>query len=432
MISQTAERFGSIVARGAPGMVIEPAAAEALLAAALDRMGPLRRVLLIPPDFTRFHSGAGELTGFVASHLRDAEVDILPALGTHAPMTWEQCERMFPGIAPDRILVHDWRDGLARLGTVPRDYVAEVSGGLVDYPIEIDVDRRVVEGEYDLILSLGQVVPHEVVGIANQSKNLFVGLGGPETINKTHFLGAAYGLERIMGRADTPVRRVLDYAAREFAADLPVCYVMTVRQRDQRGRLNTCGLYLGDDRRTFLEAATLSQQVNLDLLDAPLQRVVVWLDPAEYHSTWLGNKAIYRTRMAIADGGELIILAPGVRTFGEDAAIDAVIREFGYRGARRTLAAARNDVVMARNLSAAAHLVHGSSEGRFTIRYCPGGLSPTEIESVGYDYGELDEMLRRYPPGGEGDGLRVAPNGEEYYFVSNPALGLWALRQHFG
>ncbi|HAZ63775.1 MAG TPA: D-mannonate epimerase [Armatimonadetes bacterium] len=420
-----------LVAVGGPDQVISDEQAEGLLLEALGRLAP-RRVLLVPPDYTRYHSGTGTLTVAAARWLRaeGAQVDILPALGTHAPVSRAQAEVMFAGLDPADLLTHDWRNDLAPLGVVPGEFVARVSGGLVDFDVPIAVNRRLVEGGYDLILSLGQVVPHEVIGLANQAKNILVGTGGTETINRTHFLGAVCGMERLMGRADTPVRAVLREGMARFAGHLPVCYLLTVRAETSSG-LVTRGLYIGGDEGTFEAAARLSQQVNLDLLDAPLERVVVWLQPDEYHSTWLGNKAIYRTRMALADDAKLIILAPGVETFGEDPEIDRLIRAYGYRDTPTTLAAVDQHAELRANLSAAAHLIHGSSEGRFRVTYAPGGLTRAEVEGVGYGWGDLDRLVARYQPVGRATGPAATADGEPFFFVANPALGLWALRSAF-
>lgn len=186
-------------------------------------------------------------------------------------------------------------------------------------------------GGHDLILSIGQVVPHEVMGMANFNKNIFVGTGGSEAINFSHFIGAVYGMERMMGRADNPLRRVLNYASTHFLTKLPLVYMLTVIGRGSNGQLVTRGVFVGDGEECFMKAAELSLEVNFELLDAPLEKVVVYLDPEEFKSTWLGNKSIYRTRMAIADNGELIVLAPGVHRFGEDDRIDELIRKYGYR-----------------------------------------------------------------------------------------------------
>jgi nickel-dependent lactate racemase len=326
--------------------------------------------------------------------------------------------------------VHNWRDDVVTLGEVPADYVKQVSGGVVDYPWPAQVNRLLIEGGFDLILSIGQVVPHEVIGIANYNKNIFVGTGGAEGINKSHFLGAAYGMEKIMGRVDTPVRRVVNYADEHFAGDLPIVYVLTVIGQDQQGKLKVRGLFIGDDIECFNLASELSLKVNFEMLDKPLQKVVVYLDPREYKSTWLGNKSIYRTRMAIADGGELIVMAPAVCEFGEDAEIDRLIRKYGYVGTPRVLELVKENEDLRQNLSAAAHLIHGSSEDRFEITYCPGKLSREEVESVNFRYSDLDEMMKRYNPDNLRDGFNTI-GGKEIYYISNPGLGLWSWKQRF-
>jgi nickel-dependent lactate racemase len=408
----------------------EEALREAL-AAAFTQLGPRKRVLAIPPDHTRIHGRTGLLTRMAWEHYGEALTDVLPALGTHAPMGETELQAMFGDMPRNLFRVHDWRHDVVTLGEVPASFVREVSEGRVAYPWKAQVNRLLVEGGHDLILSLGQIVPHEVVGMAGHAKNIFVGTGGSEGIHKSHFLGAAYGMERIMGRADTPVRRVLDYAAERFASHLPIVHVLTVMGKDEQGDLVMRGLFIGDDRECFLRAAELSLQVNFQMLEAPLRKVVVYLDPLEYRSTWLGNKAIYRTRMALADDGELIILAPGVEAFGEDPRIDALIREFGYVGTPRVLEQVQRSEDLQRNLSAAAHLIHGSSEGRFRITYAPGHLTPREIEAVGFSYRDPAEATQRYDPAALKDGFNELPDGEQIFYISNPALGLWAHRDRF-
>jgi nickel-dependent lactate racemase len=397
---------------------------------ALRALGQRNRVLAIPPDMTRFHSGAGGLTRSACEFYGERLSAILPALGTHAPMTPGQVAKMFGDLPFELFHAHNWRRDTVTLGEVSSEYVREQSEGKLNYTWPVQINRMLVEGGFDLILSIGQVVPHEVIGMANYNKNILVGTGGPDSINRSHFLGAVYGMERIMGRADNPVRRVLNYASSHFIQHLPVVYVLTVVGRNEDGRLAIRGLFIGDDADCFHKASQLSLKVNFYMLDAPIRKAVVYLDPEELKSAWLGNKAIYRTRMALADGAELIVLAPGVKEFGEDATIDSLIRRHGYFGTPATLAAVENDRELAANLSAAAHLIHGSSEGRFNITYCPGGLSRKEICSAGFGYGDFESMAKKYDP----QKLKYGYNqveGEEIFFVPNPGLGLWAYRGRF-
>ena len=395
------------------------------LRTAFQGLGSRQRVLAIPPDFTRVHSHAGRLTEMAYELLGSALCDVLPALGTHKPMTDREISRMFGTTPRELFRVHDWRRDIVTLGDVPAAFIQEVSEGQLDFPWPAQVNRMLPEGGHDLILSIGQVVPHEVVGMANGAKNVLIGTGGPLGIHRSHFLGAVYGMERMMGRVDTPVRRVLRYAAHHFASQLPLLYVQTVVAKNNTGDLVVRGLFISDDDQAFEQAAALSLQCNFLRLPREIRRAVVFLDPEEYRSTWLGNKSVYRTRMALADGAELVVLAPGVHEFGEDAAIDRLIRRYGYCGTPATLEAVRKDPELAANLSAAAHLIHGSSEGRFTIRYCPGHLTRDEIESVHYQYGDLQEYAERYRPGDLRDGWNVV-DGEEIFYISNPGLGLWA------
>lgn len=401
------------------------------LTKALDQLGAKQKVLAIPPDFTRFHSFAGELTQLAYGYYGDKLTDVLPALGTHTGMTDEQIEKMFTGVPKDLFRVHDWRNDVVTIGTVPSEIVRHVSQGKVDYSWPAQVNKLLVDGGHDLIISIGQVVPHEVIGMANYNKNIFVGTGGAEGINKSHFLGAAYGMERIMGRAITPVREVLNYASDHFAKDMPILYMQTVVGKDETGSLVVRGLYIGDDMECFEKASELSLEVNFEMLDKPLKKVVVYLDPSEFKSTWLGNKSIYRTRMAMADGGELIVLAPGLHEFGEDQEIDRLIRKYGYLTTPEILELTKKNEDLQGNLSATAHLIHGSSEDRFSITYSPGDLSKEEIESVNYKYADLEEMTKKYNPDLLKDGFNTMADGEEIFYISNPALGLWAYKDRF-
>jgi len=396
----------------------------------LDKLGPKRKVLVVPPDFTRFHSQAGLLTEMVWEYYGDAVSDILPALGTHVAMSESELSTMFGKIPHSLFRVHNWRTDIVTLGEVPAEFVSKVSENQVDFSWPAQVNKLLVEGNFDLILSIGQVVPHEVIGMANYNKNIFVGTGGKEGINKSHFLGAAYGMERIMGRADNPVRKVLNYASEHFAADLPIIYVHTVVNRAENGAMAVKGLFIGNDSECFNKASELSLKVNFELLDEPLKKVVVYLDPSEFKSTWLGNKSIYRTRMALANDGELIVLAPGLKEFGEDKEIDRLIRKYGYLTTPEILELVKNNLELRENLSAAAHLIHGSHENRFKVTYCPGKLTREEIESVNFSYGDLDEMIKKYDPAKLKDGFNEV-DGEKIFFISNPALGLWAWKNRF-
>lgn len=401
------------------------------LRAVLDHYPDAEKVLIIPPDFTRFHSGAGLLTEMAWKMLGDKVKAVLPALGTHFPMTESEKHRMFGQLPLPLIRDHDWRNSLVELGRISSDEMKEISGGKLDYDWPVQLNRLIVEEPWDLILSIGQVVPHEVVGMANYTKNILVGTSGKEAIDKSHFLGAVCNMETIMGRPDTPVRQLFNRGADKFCKNLPIVYIQTVIAPNLMGEAEMQGLFVGDDSECYKKAAALSQRLNITLLEKAPQKVVVYLSPDEFRSTWLGNKSIYRTRMAIADGGELIVLAPGVHCFGESQEMDQLIRKFGYKGTPYVMDCVETRPDMAENLSVAAHLIHGSSEGRFDITYCPGKMSREEVESAGFHFGELSEYEKRYSPNKLKDGWNTLENGEEIFYISNPALGLWALKSNF-
>ncbi len=385
----------------------------------------LKRVLILPPDYTRMYSGAGKITAIYYDLLKDkCDVDIMPALGTHMPMTEEECTAFFgEGVPFEKILVHNWRTDVTKIGEVPAEFVSEVSEGLVNSKIDVEVNRRLLDKSYDLILSIGQVVPHEVVGMANYSKNIFVGCGGSSMINSSHMLGAFYGMERIMGKDFSPVRRVFDYAEEHFLKDLPLLYVLTCTT-NTGDVTNIHGLYIGRERSNFEAAVAQSQETNLIHVDEPFKKAVVYLDPREFKTTWLGNKSVYRTRMAMADGGELIVLAPGVIKFGEDDINDALIRKYGYVGREKILELVKENEDLNENLSVAAHLIHGSSDGRFKITYCTEKVSEEEVRGVGFDYMPYAEAVKKYDPAVLTDGYHEV-DGEKIFYISNPALGLW-------
>ena len=393
----------------------------------------VRKALIIPPDYTRFHSNAGYITNVYYHALteRGAQVDILPALGTHVPVTEGQWRSMFGDVPYDKMLVHDWRHDVVKLGEVPADYVSEITEGLWHDGVSVEVNRRLMDESYDLIISPGQVVPHEVIGMSNHAKNIFVGVGGSEMINASHMIGAVYGMERMMGRDHTPVRMIFDYALEHFLSARPILWVLTVTTAPG-GVIQTHGLFIGEGRECLTEAVKLAQKQNIDFVENGLKKCVVYLDPEEFKSTWLGNKAVYRTRMAMADGGELLILAPGVERFGEDDQVDVLIRKYGYRGRLNTLAGFEKpeNADLRENMGAAAHLIHGSSDGRFSITYAVRDISRAEIEGVGFQSADYDEVIRTYDPAKLSYGYNTV-DSEEIYFIPNPALGLWIDRERF-
>jgi nickel-dependent lactate racemase len=401
-----------------------------LLAEARARINKeFRRVLLLPPDLTRAHSGSGKITETLYKALAlHCDVHVIPTLGQHVPHIAEQNHWVFGDIPNERIHVHDWISGVTRLGVIPRGLVAQSTNDLADWDIPVDLNTSLMREPWDLIINVGHVVPHEVLGFANHNKNYFIGLGGKETICTSHMAAAIYGIENNLGKLITPLRSCFNWAEKEFLSHLPDVYFQVVMKRSPDNRLVTCGVYVGDDLETYLMAARASKKENITIMEKPISKIVAVMQADEFHSTWVANKAVYRTRMAIADRGELLIIAPGLERFGEQESVDHLIRKYGYRGRPQTLKQYKENSDLRELAHATAHLIHGSSEGRFTISYAPGYLTKDEIEQVNYRYVPLEEALARYPPASMNEGWNIMPDNEEIFFISTPSSGLWATR----
>lgn len=407
------------------------AAAVRLVDEAQKRIAPhLKRVLLLPPDLTRAHSGVGKVTEWVYQEVMrrepNAHIRIIPTLGQHVPHTEAENKWMFGSIPHAHILPHDWRNGVTYVGEIPAVWVKETTGGAADWAIPVDLNSTLMNEEWDLIVNLGHVVPHEVLGFANHNKNYFIGLGGKDTICAAHIAAAVYGIENNLGCLVTPLRACFNRSEEALLNKLPDVYFQIVMQRDPANRLVTSGLYIGDDLDTYMQAARRSREQNITVFDKPIKKVVAVMQADEFRATWVANKAVYRTRMAIADGGELLIIAPGVERFGEQPEVDALIRKYGYKGTPRTLAFYKTEADMQAIPHGVAHLIHGSSEGRFQITYAPGHLTREEIEQVGYGYTDVNEAQRRYDPAKMKEGWNTMPDGEEVFYISTPSAGLWA------
>ncbi len=384
-----------------------------------------RRALIIPPDSTRLSSGAGRLTQVAYQMWGSGVAAILPAVGSHRPMQRHQLTTMF-GAIPERLfLSHHWQRELQDVGTLSAHEVASFSDGRITQPCQVMLNRHLVGGDWDCILSIGQVAPHEVAGFSNYSKNLLIGLGGQQFIDLSHYLSALCGIDKIMGVIDNPVRRLLDYAHQRWLSKLPLLFALTVAQSDSYGTPKPAALYVGDDRRVFEAAASHSATLNITTLQKPLTRAVVYLNPQEYRSLWLANKAIYRLRMALAYDAQLIIIAPGVDCYAEDARRNALIARHGYCGLAAVQRAVEEEETLAAQLATAAHLIHGSTEGRFQVIYCTEQLSEAEMQQVGYRWATPQKIERRYLVNDPSLGFNQDSRDEQFYFVTHPGAALW-------
>ncbi len=306
----------------------------------------------------------------------------------------------------------------------------EATQGAADWPIPIVLNRMLMEEPWDLIINVGHVVPHEVLGFANHNKNYFIGLGGKDLICAAHMAAACCGIENNLGNLITPVRACFNRAEDEYLGNLPDLYVQVVLARNERDQLVHTGVYVGDDLETYLAAARQSREQNITVFDEPVEKIVCVMQGDEFFSTWVANKAVYRTRMALADGGELVVIAPGLKRFGEQPEVDAFIRKYGYVGTPRVMEQYRQNADMQDLAHATAHLIHGSSEGRFNdhVRAGPSVARRKSKASTS----ATPTSTTRSPATGPTEckqGWNTTADGERFYFIPTPSAGLWATRE---
>lgn len=385
--------------------------------------------LLLPPDISRLSSGAGDITKLLYHSALGNEIKkIIPATGTHTRMSSSDLEIMFSSIPKKLFGDHNWQGDLLHAGTIPEDFIQEKIGisQLQGFSIPVTLNKEIFNRCYSTIISIGQVVPHEILGMANHNKNILIGLGGKDIINLSHYIGAIYGMEKLMGVGENPVRDILNYAEDNFLHNLNIFYILTVTgYENTRGssKHGIKGIFAGYGRECFKAACKAAEKENIICLPKKPLKIIAYLNE-KIQSTWIGNKAIYRSRLAIQEGGELLIIAPNVKMFGEDSAIDAMIQKYGYRGKEAIIKAVKENSDLRENLSAAAHLIHGSTEGRFKVTWAPGKLTEKEITKVGYSYADISSLPHGYMPENLKPGFNTV-NNEELYYINDPGQGLW-------
>ena len=288
-----------------------------------------KRILLIVPDGTRTAPvGLVFKALFEQIGIATAALDVMIALGTHQPMADVAiCARL--EISPQersakygtvRFFNHQWDNpaALRHIGTIPAEEINELSGGLFAMDVPVNVNAKIFD--YDQLIIIGPVFPHEVVGFSGGNKYLFPGVSGPEVLNFFHWLGAVVTNPMIIGNKWTPVRKVVDRAAALVGVP-KLCFAMVV---DQTG---LAGLFAGTPEGAWDEASQLSRKLHITYKEHPFHTVLSCA-PRMYDELWVGGKCMYKLEPVVADGGELIIYAPHIReislTHGQ------VIRQIGY------------------------------------------------------------------------------------------------------
>jgi nickel-dependent lactate racemase len=417
-----------------------------LLAAGLEKaMGggkDLSRVAVISVDVTRLNGRSGDLVNYL--YVQGVNIEnIFLSLGSHEFHSRAVNRKMFGDIPESLFVNHNWND-VTEVGRFPRSYLEELCSRPLDFlPEEIPVELNTAfyegmkSGRYTCCLSFGPVFPHEVVGFSNGVKNRWVGIGGRHFLDASHsMMGLGYGMENTLGVLDTPLRKLLNRATEDFIPDFDIIDVLTVLGADEDGFPCVKGFFMGDDFETHAKAAALSEKLNVDYLDEAAEDVVVYLDPDEYKSFWLGNKAVYRTGMGIARGGRLHVLAPGVRSFSDSAEQgerERLIEEVGYKGLSHVRKCLESTPGLKDNLSVAAHCVHGSplmddgGDPLFEIIYYtnPNHMPRKRVENAGFKWGDYGQVEDVSLPDSQGfhDNFGIG-RSKKVYFVPDPGMAL--------
>ncbi len=370
--------ISAVVGRGAPTWSLSPEELRVIVAEALDGIELRERVLAIVPDKTR-DDNTDLLFPFASEILAQkkvAQFDVLIAQGTHGPMTEaEKLEKIGWGNIPfgsvGHIFDHQWNreDELVTLGELSAERIAELTDGLMHESVPVRLNALLAPGKYDTVLVFGATMPHEVAGFAGGAKYFFPGVAGPELTHLTHWLGALATIENVIGRVETPTRRVIEAAAAFVSAH--VISFTSVSTRDQNG-LRTHALFAGDIYEAFRRAAAVSREVHIKYIGRKYKRVVALLD-RHYDELWVGGKASYKLGSVIEEGGELIIYAPHLTQLS--ATHGRLIEKYGYAPLEQVREMVEGSDELRANLCVAAHLAHVSygsarnAAGQLTPRY---------------------------------------------------------------
>jgi nickel-dependent lactate racemase len=372
---EKAER-SSTIGRGGPGLALSDHELRRIVEQALAEVPRGARVLAIIPDKTRDDNT--HLLFPIAENALAArgvtKFDGLVAQGTHPPMTEAQKRAKVGAIGEGhgllgQIFDHEWDrpEALVTLGRLNAGRVGQLTGGLLQEPVDVRINALLARGVYDLILVFGGTVPHEVAGFAGGAKYFFPGVGGPELTHLTHWLGALATIEKVIGRVDTPTRRVIEAAAEFIPA--PVISFTSVNTRDGNG-LRTDALFAGDIKDSLRRAAEVSKQVHIKYTGRKYRRVVALLEK-HYDELWVGGKASYKLGSVIEEGGELIIYAPSLTKISETHG--RLIEKYGYAPLEQVREMVEWSDELRANLCVAAHLAHVSYSG---MQNAAGNLVP--------------------------------------------------------
>src|SRR3989441_1814568 len=360
----------TVIGNGAPDLSLSVSELRVIVEQALESVESGARVLAIVPDKTR-DDNTDLLFPLASQILKEksvARLDALVAQGTHPPMTESQKREKIgygnaeiPGLG--NIFDHRWdrADELVTLGELSAGRIAELSDGLMSESVPVRLNALLAAGKYDTVLVFGATMPHEVAGFAGGAKYFFPGVAGPELTHMTHWLGALATIEQVIGRVETPTRRMIEAAAALVPAEVISFTSVATRGSHHGDRLRTHALFAGDINQTLRSAAAVSEQVHIKYTGRKYARVVALLDE-HYDELWVGGKASYKLGGIIDEGGELIIYAPHLRSISETHGL--LIEKYGYAPLDRVREMVALSTELQKNLAVAAPLAHVSYAGQ--------------------------------------------------------------------
>ena len=414
-----------VVGRGAAEVALEPAELREIVREALFDIDRGERVLAIIADKTR-DDNTPTLFPFAAAVLAERGVqqfDVLVAQGTHGAMSdADKLAKIGSALPFSNIFDHQWdkTEELVTIGELEGDRVSELTGGLIDRPIELRINRLLREGLYDSVLIFGGTVPHEVAGFAGGAKYFFPGVAGPELTHATHWLAALATVEKIIGRVETPTRHLIEAAA-DFVPSRVISFTSVVT-RDAANELQTHALFAGDFRGALRQAVEVSRHVHIKYTGRKYNRVAALLDE-HYDELWVGGKASYRLGPVIEEGGELIIYAPHLTRLSDTHGY--LIERYGYAPLEVVRELLEQSAELKENLCVAAHLTQvayagrSNSEGRVVPRYhitMATGIDEATCRRV--NLGFMDHRaFRRADYENDSDTLIVERAGQDLYLV---------------
>jgi len=412
----------------APGLAITDEQIRDFVASVCSRGDHAgRRVLVIVPDATRT-APVGPF--FRALHesiaASAAALDVMVALGTHQPMSQEAICARLEITAAERagefrrvqLLNHEWNNpaALRMLGSIPAEEISALSGGLFAMDVEVKINARLFE--YDRIIIVGPVFPHEVVGFSGGNKYLFPGVAGPEILNFFHWLGAVITNPMIIGNKWTPVRKVVDRAAKMLALD-KLCFCLVVHGHE------LAGAFAGAPEPAWDEASELSRSLHVTYEEHPFDTILSCAPPM-YDELWTGGKCMYKLEPVLADGGELIIYAPHISEIS--VTHGRLIEQIGYHC--RDYFLKQWDRFKHFPWGVIAHSTHVRGIGTYEngVEHCRARVTlatriPREVcERINMGYRDPDTIRPADYANRESEGILMVPKaGEMLYQLRNPA-----------